>query len=90
MASRKSPPEPRQRSGYAREDQRHTERIVLRMQPEIVAMLRASAEHEEMTLSQYVASLVQRGKLDARVRQAEADQEAYEERTIRMRQAREG
>lgn len=66
------------------------EQLKLRLAPEIIAMLRASAEHEEMTLSEYVTRLEQERRLATRIAQAEADLDAAEERKIRTRLSKGG
>jgi hypothetical protein len=67
------------------EAQRHTVQRKLRLAPEIDAMLRASAEAEELTLSEYVTRLEQEKRLATRIAQAHADLDAAEERKIRTR-----
>ena len=47
------------RSGsYVHESQRHTERVVLRLPPDVAEALRTRAEAEGHTLSGYVAHLL--------------------------------
>lgn len=41
-------------------DERHTETLKVRMPPRLFARLRAAAEHEERTLSDYVREIVRR------------------------------
>lgn len=48
----------RRRSGYAHEAQRHTERICIRISPDIAARLRELASEAGETLSDFVARLV--------------------------------
>jgi hypothetical protein len=57
MPPRKSPPEPRARSGYATEAQRHTSRVVLRLSPLAAQAIREGAEREGMTVSSYIERL---------------------------------
>jgi uncharacterized protein (DUF1778 family) len=73
MPARKSPPErPRKASGANVEEwQRHTARVVLRLDPAVAAMLRASAEAREMTLSEYVSQLERDAQLATRILEAE-------------------
>ena len=59
------PERPKKASGAnVGEWQRGTERIVLRLPPDVAATVRARAEAEELTLSAYVARLV---TIDARI-----------------------
>ena len=53
-------PAPRPRSGFVREDQRHTERVSVRLRPEIAEVLKAAAEANEMTVSALVEHAVLR------------------------------
>lgn len=69
--------------------QRHTQQILLRLQPEIAAMLRASAAAEEMTLADYVSTLESRRQLGQRIEQAHDDLDAAEERALAIRLWRE-
>lgn len=45
-------------SRYTKEADRHTERIDLRLQPEVAKLLRAKARARRMLLNDYVAMLV--------------------------------
>ena len=59
MPTPKRPPAAASRSGsYVHESQRHTERVVLRLRPEVAERLRRLAEERGETLSSVVASLV--------------------------------
>lgn len=90
MASRKSAPERKKASGANVENwQRHTQQILLRLQPEIAEMLRASAEAEEMTLAEYVSWLESRRQLGQRLSQAHSDLDAAESRALAIRLWRE-
>lgn len=64
MSVPKRPPAGSRSGSYVHESQRHTERVVLRLPPDVAASIRARAEAEEMTLSAYIARLV---TLDARI-----------------------
>lgn len=63
-------PKPKAPGRYVTDAERHTDRLTLRMDPEIVEMLRESAEREEMTLAEYVSHLESEHRLDARVARA--------------------
>lgn len=54
----KQPEERRRRSGYVREDQRHTQKLTLRMSPEDVALARELADSRGMQLVQLVAAAI--------------------------------
>lgn len=64
MTAPKRPPAGSRSGSYVHETQRHTERVVLRLAPDVAASLRSRAEAEELTLSAYIARLV---TIDARV-----------------------
>ena len=69
--------------------QRHTQQVLLRLQPEIAEMLRASAAAEEMTLAEYVSWLESRRQLGQRLAQAHEDLDAAESRALAVRLWRE-
>lgn len=58
MKSSKRPPAGSRSGSYVHESQRHTERVVLRLPPDVAASLRVRAEREGMTLSAFVARLI--------------------------------
>lgn len=60
MAHPKPTPERKSRSGsYVHESQRHTERVVLRLPPEIATRLRTRAAEDDVSMSDYVTRLVE-------------------------------
>lgn len=60
MPAPKRTPAPKKASGRNVEEwERRTERIVLRLRPEIATRLRSRAAADEVTLSDYVARLVE-------------------------------
>lgn len=58
MTAPKRPPAGSRSGSYVHEAQRHTERVVLRLPPEMASTLRERAEAQGMTLSGYVAHLL--------------------------------
>lgn len=59
MPGPKRTPERKSRSGsYVHEEQRHTERVVLRLPPPVATELRLRACATGQTISGYIASLV--------------------------------
>lgn len=90
MAAKPTPERKTKAPGENIEDwQRHTKPMLLRLQPEIAEMLRASAEAEEMTLAEYVSWLESRRRLGARLQQAHDDLDAAESRAMAIRLWRE-
>lgn len=64
MSSPKRTPTGSRSGSYVHEAQRHTERVVLRLPPDVAATLRSRAAEEEMTLASYIARLV---TIDSRI-----------------------
>jgi hypothetical protein len=58
MPARKSPPEPRQRSGADPEWARHTAQVKLRLDPLTRQALREGAQRRKLDLSAYVSALI--------------------------------
>lgn len=75
------------RSGsYVHEAQRSTEAVKLRLEPDVAELLRASAEHEELSLSEYVTRLVRAGQLETRLNRAYDDLDDAEWRRKELRE----